>query len=85
MALLRHVENYFGKIFPKHWNVQEDLADKMCRNIKANIFQIMSEKKATLDSATLKRALKKTLIFERELMNSFGTTPADGSLTVSVE
>jgi len=45
----------------------------------------MSEKKATLDSATLKRALKKTLIFERELMNSFGTTPADGSLTVSVE
>lgn len=41
--------------------------------MNADISKLLKSQPALLEPQTLKRALKKTLIFERELMNVFGT------------
>lgn len=72
MNILVNYNNNYNEIIPTTWNISSSLVEGICMKTREALLHLMNTQKSTLEPAVLKRALKKTMIFEKELVNIFG-------------
>eukprot|EP00899_Mesostigma_viride_P016160 jgi/Mesvir1/24545/Mv21883-RA.1 len=63
------------EIFPPAWHVPQVLCIELCKVTRAQIAETLDAQRGNVDVATLLQALQRTLDFEQELVDRFGTDP----------
>eukprot|EP01114_Cavostelium_apophysatum_P021812 TRINITY_DN7705_c0_g1_i1.p1 TRINITY_DN7705_c0_g1~~TRINITY_DN7705_c0_g1_i1.p1 ORF type:complete len:856 (+),score=183.73 TRINITY_DN7705_c0_g1_i1:75-2642(+) len=83
--VLRIYDEQYNKIFPPHWKVAEMLCEEFCFITRQSIVDNLEETKRSLDVEVLISALKKTIAFEKELVDRFGVEIVDKSYPIPIE
>jgi hypothetical protein len=79
--LLQYLKSYdqvFTRVFPPGWRVNESVVEEFCFQTREKLIELMEGSKATLNVASLKKALKQTIMFERELILFFSKAQGPG-------
>lgn len=72
MNVVTQYNRDYHDIIPVEWNVAGALVEGICIKTRTALLNLMNSQKSTLEPPVLKRALRKTMIFEKELVNIFG-------------
>eukprot|EP01122_Echinamoeba_exundans_P009264 TRINITY_DN3230_c0_g1_i3.p1 TRINITY_DN3230_c0_g1~~TRINITY_DN3230_c0_g1_i3.p1 ORF type:complete len:727 (+),score=165.80 TRINITY_DN3230_c0_g1_i3:383-2563(+) len=68
---LKSYDQVFSKVFPPGWRVNEMITEEFCFQTREKLVEIMEATKSSLDVGALKKALMRTLGFERDLILFF--------------
>jgi vacuolar protein sorting-associated protein 53 len=68
---LKSYDQVFSKVFPPGWRLNEMITEEFCFQTREKLVEIMEATKSTLDVGALKKALMRTLGFERDLILFF--------------
>lgn len=68
---LKAYDQVFSKVFPPGWRVNEMITEEFCFQTREKLVELMEATKTTLDVGALKKALMRTLSFERDLILFF--------------
>jgi len=71
MSWLRSYDQVYTQVFPPGWRMNEYIAEEFCFQTREKLIDIMEKTRQSLDVSALKRALKKTILFEQELIKVF--------------
>eukprot|EP01119_Soliformovum_irregulare_P016119 TRINITY_DN462_c5_g1_i2.p1 TRINITY_DN462_c5_g1~~TRINITY_DN462_c5_g1_i2.p1 ORF type:complete len:831 (-),score=285.75 TRINITY_DN462_c5_g1_i2:80-2338(-) len=71
-ALITYDEQ-FSKIFPTSWRMDELLCEEFCFTTRQNLIDILENTRHSLNVDVLVSLIKRTMAFEKELSDRFGT------------
>lgn len=66
----------YGKIFPKYWDIPQEMVVEFCLQTRTDILEILNEEKDILEATTLNRSLLSTIRFEREMHSRYHVVTA---------
>eukprot|EP00898_Chlorokybus_atmophyticus_P008215 jgi/Chlat1/8395/Chrsp80S07907 len=70
---LATIEETWSSIFPANWRMQQLLCMEFCKITRAQMMESLDAQKGNIDVAALLQALQRTLDFEAELAQRFGS------------